>query len=103
MKMMIKKIIKWNIAFILLYLTSSTFIYLISNETPETIPVIILTCLIFNGIITIAIMHKNLRKSIIKTYIKQEGGEKNHEKTNADKAITTAEPIDDICSTDNIY
>ncbi len=101
--MMIKKIIKWNIAFILLYLTSSTFIYLISNDTPETIPIIILTCLIFNGIITITIMHKNLRKSIIKTYIKQEGGEKNHEKTSADEAITTAEPIDDICSTDNIY
>lgn len=101
--MIIKKIIKWNIAFILLYLVSSTFIYFISNDTPETIPVIILVCLIFNGIITIAIMHKNLRKSIIKSYIKQEGGGEKHEQTNNDEAITSIEPVGDVCSADNIY
>ena len=46
---MMSKIIKWNLAFTLSYLVCSVFIYLISNDTPETIPVILLICLIFNG------------------------------------------------------
>lgn len=101
--MMMSKIIKWNLAFTLSYLVCSVFIYLISNDTPETIPVILLICLIFNGIITIVIMHKNLKKSIIKSYKKQEGGGKEYEQENNDETITSAEPASDICNADNIY
>ncbi|MBD3303861.1 hypothetical protein GF343_01850 [Candidatus Woesearchaeota archaeon] len=102
MKMM-NKIIKWNLAFAVSFLACSTLIYLISNDGPETIPVILLICLIFNGLITIAILHKNLKKSIIKSYKKQEGGGKGYEQENNDEIIADTEPINNDSSADNIY
>ena len=85
---MMTKIIKWNLAFILLYSLSSALVYYISQDTPETILVIILTCLIFNGLITIWILATHINK--MPEYSKKQGGGEENEKTEQGSTDETA-------------
>lgn len=104
--MIIKEIIKWNTAFVVLYIISATSIYTITHDPPETIPVIILTGLIFHGIITIWILHKHLHKTAQKIPKKQDGGEEKNEKDeqgSADEIAANPELPDTSDDAGDIY